>query len=145
MIGIKSRIRQRSKSYRRAFFDTRWWETLNTYVVFECGVRAQSAGTIVISRTQYHCITHSCHCTLKNYEYLSYYSLLSSNVTKTRTPTLEHRYDDLIFSFCSNGKRYSEREFRARALSVRLSTITHLSQTSRGLEVCHRCVPLRNV
>ena len=28
-----------------------------------------------------HCITHSCQCTLKNYEYTSYYSLLSSNVT----------------------------------------------------------------
>ena len=60
-------------------------ETLNTYVVFECGVRARSARTIVIISLKYHCITHS------------YYSLLSSNVTKTRTPTLEHRYDDLIF------------------------------------------------
>ena len=31
---------------------------------------------------KYHYITHSCHCSLKNYEYPSYYLLLSLNVTK---------------------------------------------------------------
>ena len=39
----------------------------------------------------YHRITHSYHYTLKNYDL--HYSLMSSNVTKTRTPTLEHRYE----------------------------------------------------
>ena len=48
------------------------------------GVRARSARTLVTS-LKYHCITHSCHCTLKNYEYPPYYSLLSSNVTKYLT------------------------------------------------------------
>ena len=48
------------------------------------GVRARNARILIIS-LKYHCITHSCQCTLKNYEYPSYYSLLSSNVTKYST------------------------------------------------------------
>ena len=44
----------------------------------------------LIISLKYHCITHSCHYTLKNYEYRLCHSLISSNITKTLTPTLEH-------------------------------------------------------
>ena len=44
-------------------------------------VRGVRARTLNMS-LKYHRITHSCHSTLKNYEHPSYYSLLSSNVTK---------------------------------------------------------------
>ena len=47
-----------------------------------CGVRARSARTLVTS-LKYHCIAHSCH--FKNYKYSTYYSLLSSIVTKYLT------------------------------------------------------------
>ena len=50
------------------------------------GVRVRSARTLVTS-LKYHCIAHSCHCTLKNYKYSTYNSRLSSIVTKYLTRT----------------------------------------------------------
>ena len=51
------------------------------YVVFERGVRARSARILIVS-LKYHCTTHSCHCTLENYQYRLCYSSISSNITK---------------------------------------------------------------
>ena len=77
-------------------------------------------------------ITHSCHCTLKNYdEYPSYYSLIPSNVTKYVTALRARTQVREFLSFHQENEtwariRTSRKQMRWMRMRRRRMTTTHL-------------------